>query len=201
MTTTIENGRRRPSLSEQIDRLDSILDGLAEALNEAVTMAVKEAVSVAVKEAVQAVMAEVLANADVLARLRGIASSPAHGGAPKPNALKRFLGRVRDCAASGLRVCASAPRRIGSLLTAAWSGLGELRQFKVPLLTAVGVGTAVGTGAYFAGPYLAALAGWIAGFSTTLFLQLGLWLRRKANGVFGFGRRAPCSFAEEVTIG
>jgi hypothetical protein len=86
-------------------------------------------------------------------------------------------------------------------LTAAWSDLGALRQFKVPLLTAVGVGIAEGTGAYFAGPYLAALAGWIAGFSTTLFLQLGLWLRRSTNGVFGFGRLAPCSFAEEATVG
>jgi hypothetical protein len=186
MTTTIENGRRRPSLSEQIDRLDSILDGLADALNEAVATAVKEAVGVAVKEAVQAVMAEILANADVLTRLRGITASAPNGEPAQPNALKRFLGRVRDCAASGLRVCASAPRQIGGLLDAGWIRLGALRQFKVPLLTAVGVGAAVGTGAYFAGPYVAALAGGVAGFTTTLFVHAALWLRRTAGGLLGF---------------
>ena len=39
MTTTNNaavNSRRRPTLSDQIDRLDRTLDGLAEALNEAV---------------------------------------------------------------------------------------------------------------------------------------------------------------------
>jgi hypothetical protein len=34
MTTTTTNGRTRKSLAEQIDRLDAILDGLADALND-----------------------------------------------------------------------------------------------------------------------------------------------------------------------
>ena len=56
MTTTTNNAtnsRRRPTLSDQIDRLDRTLDGLAEALNEAVADAVKSAVGAAVREAVQ----------------------------------------------------------------------------------------------------------------------------------------------------
>src|SRR4051812_27446781 len=61
-TKTSSNGQVRKSLGEQIDRLDRILDGLAEGLNEAVAAAVQEAVGVAVKEAVQAVVAEVLTN-------------------------------------------------------------------------------------------------------------------------------------------
>ena len=44
MTTTTTNGRVRKSLAEQIDRLDQILDGLANGLNEAVAMVVREAV-------------------------------------------------------------------------------------------------------------------------------------------------------------
>jgi hypothetical protein len=202
MTTTTENGRRRPSLSEQIDRLDSILDGLADALNEAVATAVKEAVGLAVKEAVQVVLAEVLANAEVLTRLRGAAAgaTPAANGAARPNALKSFLGRIRRFASSSLQACASVPRRVANLLATGWRRLGALRQFKVPLLTAVGVGAAVGAGAYFAGPYVAAMAGWLAGFTATLFVHAALWLRRTADGVFGLGHFAPVVLAEETRL-
>jgi hypothetical protein len=189
MTTTTENGRRRSSLSEQIDRLDSILDGLADALNEAVAMAVKEAVGVAVKEAVQAVLAEVLANADVFARLRattGTAGESANEPS-QPNALKRFLGRARSLASAGWEVCASVPQRISGALAAAWAHLGALRRFQVPLLTAIGVGAAVGTAAYFAGPYVAAVTGWVAGFAATILVQAALWLRQTAGDLFHLG--------------
>jgi hypothetical protein len=65
MTTTNTNGRlARKSLASEINRLDSLLEGLAENLNEAVATAVKDAVSQAVREAVNAVIQEVLTNAD-----------------------------------------------------------------------------------------------------------------------------------------
>ena len=75
MTTTLNpsvntNGRSRKSLADQIDRLDQILDGLADGLNEAVASAVKQAVAVAVQEAVRGILAEVLTNPDLLAKLR-----------------------------------------------------------------------------------------------------------------------------------
>ena len=70
MVTTSTNGRARKSLAEQIDRLDSILDGLAENLNDAVATAavagVKDVVTVAVQEAVHAALVEVLSNAEGL---------------------------------------------------------------------------------------------------------------------------------------
>src|SRR3954452_20403638 len=56
------NGRARKSLEHQLDRFDSILDGLANALNESVADAVKDAVGQAVREAVQAVGGEVVAH-------------------------------------------------------------------------------------------------------------------------------------------
>lgn len=49
-TRPIANGRGRPTLADQLDRLDQILDGLAEALNAAVSQAVKDAVHTAVAE-------------------------------------------------------------------------------------------------------------------------------------------------------
>src|SRR4051812_33763369 len=82
-TKTNSNGQVRKSLSEQIDRLDHILDGLSEGLNEAVATAVQEAVGVAVKEAVSAVITEVLTNPDILALIRA-SLAPAAPPAPNP---------------------------------------------------------------------------------------------------------------------
>src|SRR6516164_7258546 len=76
MQTVLTNSKVRKSLSEQIDRLDKILDGLASALNGAVADAVTQAVSLAVKEAVQTVLTEVLANPDLRAQLQGSAVAP-----------------------------------------------------------------------------------------------------------------------------
>src|SRR5262249_18333349 len=71
-TTTLNNGVRK-TLASQLDRLDMILDGLAENLNEAVAIAaansVKEIVNVAVQEAVRAALVEILTNVEVQKRL------------------------------------------------------------------------------------------------------------------------------------
>src|SRR3954452_9425712 len=80
MTTTSPagvNGRSRKSLEHQLDRFDSILDGLANALNESVADAVKDAVGHAVREAVQAVVAELGATPQVAQAL-----AAAHGFVP-----------------------------------------------------------------------------------------------------------------------
>src|SRR5215467_12056445 len=73
MSTTTLNNSVRKTLASQLDRLDTILDGLAENLNEAVAMAaansVKEIVNVAVQEAVRAALVEILTNAEVQKRL------------------------------------------------------------------------------------------------------------------------------------
>src|SRR5262245_51799260 len=90
-TTQVSNGRLRKSLAEQIDRLDRILDGLAEALNEAVAAAVKEAVGIAVQQAVQAVLVEVLTNADLLDQVRSVVAPqpPGEPTQPSPGPRKR----------------------------------------------------------------------------------------------------------------
>ena len=72
---TLNTGTARKSLAEQIDRLDNILDGLAEALNESVAAAVQQAVGEAVAVAVQAAVVEVLTNPELQKRLH-----PAGGG-------------------------------------------------------------------------------------------------------------------------
>src|SRR5437764_13100952 len=70
------NGRARKTLADRFDRLDRVLDGLAEGLNEAVAQEVQRAVGLAVREAVQAAVAEVLSNPDLAARLQAQPGRP-----------------------------------------------------------------------------------------------------------------------------
>src|SRR6476661_3311259 len=100
MSTTNLNGQRK-TLATQLDRLDSILDGLAEALNEAVADAVRQSVAAAVGEAVQAAIKEVLTHPELLRAAAAAAAplpAPAVEAAKKPSALRRLLeGAGRAC--------------------------------------------------------------------------------------------------------
>jgi hypothetical protein len=92
-TTTNTNGRTvRKSLADQIDRLDTMLEGLADGINETVTAVVQDAV----KKAVQAAIGEVLANAELQNRLQAAQSTnnaPARPATPSfGQKLKGWIG-------------------------------------------------------------------------------------------------------------
>jgi hypothetical protein len=57
---------QRKQLSSQLDRLDTVLDGLPDALKRSVADAVKDVVGQAVKEAVETTIKEVLGSPDLL---------------------------------------------------------------------------------------------------------------------------------------
>jgi hypothetical protein len=180
MTTmmTQTNGRARKSLSDQIDRLDTILDGLADALNQAVAEAVQQTVAVAVRAAV----AEVLAHPDLRPRLTpeaeaGLRPSPikrllaaarrtANRGTAAVGRFFRWLGgavcrlpaMTRRLAAASLRRLAVGARRLPGLT---W-------RLRGPVLLALGVGGVVGWGCYVAGPLIASTFGGLAGAAETL---------------------------------
>jgi hypothetical protein len=59
-----------------------------------------------------------------------------------------------------------------------WQQCRGLGQLKYQLLGALAVGEAVAVGAWYAGPWLAALVSGVGGFTTSLALQGWLWLRR-----------------------
>ena len=199
MTLTNTESRPRKSLAEQIDRLDSLLDGLAENLNEAVATAVegavaravKLAVGEAVKETLQAVIAEALTNADLLAAARTLLApgSPVDAPAdpPEPREPSRGLfRRACDGVKAGLGVAAAAchgagasvAKRAAAVTSAAHSGGRLLRRFRGRLLAACGVGLAAGALTYLAGPWLAVAASAAAGFVTTLAVQARAGLSR-----------------------
>ena len=57
-------------------------------------------------------------------------------------------------------------------------------QHKLLFALCVISGAVVGLAAYCGGPYVAAFAGWTAGFTTTLSVQAGIWLRRTIGFTF-----------------
>jgi hypothetical protein len=194
MQTVLTNSKVRKSLSEQIDRLDKILDGLAEALNGAVADAVTQAVSLAVKEAVQTVLTEVLANPDLRAQLQGSAVAPIAADAfPVIRSTGTSLvDRVAQTAAHLANWCtirlhglAQLGRRavlqVGRVATDLLARVQGLRLFVRPLAAALLLGVATGIAAYCAGPWLAG----VVGGAGSLGLRLALQVRRLVCKAWG----------------
>jgi hypothetical protein len=185
-TTTNTNGRAKKSLADQIDRLDSILDGLAEALQGAVAEAVTEAVGLAVKEAVKCVLAEVLSSPEFLKRLRQVAASsnptPVMTAPHGPGLVRRWSGRATAWALERLgdvrQAATAAANFIGRSISRAGRYVQALLPFRRQLLLSAAVGTLAGIAAYHTTPMLAAAAAWMGGFATTLTVQAAVLLRR-----------------------
>ncbi len=202
MTTLNANGRsERKSLASQLDRLDRILDGLADGLNEAVAAAVKEAVIAAVEAAV----CELLASAELQRRLHPqpvdrpglVRRAAAALGCGLVGAAKlcwawvtALTGRGREkvvTAVAALReghdVLAGRVRRgLSAFARQVWlAGFvarSLARRFRRVLLVAVLSGLVVGLGCYLAGPAVASAVSGLAGFIGTLAAGLLARLRR-----------------------
>jgi hypothetical protein len=196
-TTTPKNGQERKTLSSQLDRLDLILDALAEGLPQAVDLTVRETVGAAVQEAVKAAIIEVLSNPDLLARLRP-ASKPEPATVPSPPRGPGWLGRLAGatraaCQTAGQLVkkgASKVARVAGNVVQAArhqlavtwqegkklaqagWAflrtALGVAWHMRKPLIIAVGAGTLIGVGCYCAGPVVASTVSGLAGFTGAL---------------------------------
>src|SRR5262249_7482708 len=185
-TTNDTDKKARKSLSEQIDRLDSLLDGLADNLNAAVADAVRDAVGGAVREAVQVTLLELLAHPEIKSLLQAATASCSAPPSPKtppddtdgrPGQRDR-LGAAGAWAGRQAGVAGNACARAGRWLKAGLLGVWQLR---TRLLTAVGLGAAVGLAAYLAGPWLSALAGGALGCAVSLFTRGRDWLQRRAR--------------------
>jgi hypothetical protein len=210
MQTVLTNSKVRKSLSEQIDRLDKILDGLAEALNGAVADAVTQAVSLAVKEAVQIVLTEVLSNPDLRAQLQGssVASIAAGNDPAIRSTTTSLVDRVAQNAAHLANWCTAqlhalaqlgrrAVRQVRRVATDLLARVRGLRLFVLPLVAALVLGVATGIAAYCAGPWLAGVVGGAGGLCLRLALRIRcvlchVWrspiLARVRAALLGLGR-------------
>ncbi len=182
MTTMTTNGQARKTLAQQIDRLDAILDGLADALNESVADAVKQAVGLAVEQAVRGVLAELFMNPQALARVRDAIGANSPEPAPAcaaPSAPKRLRDAwlavrhgAQQLAAASLRAVQHGRQTAAATWRrASWTlSSGRL----VLVAAAVGIGLAVL--AYHATPWLAATFTGFGGFVAARAAQAGDWL-------------------------
>jgi hypothetical protein len=159
------NGRAaRPSLGDQLDRLDGILNGLSDALNESVTTAVTAAWGNAVREAVEAVIREMAARA---APQSAVSTDPGVVVAGRPRRLLRFRvsAVVREIVAPAGRTTGRFFCRLGAPLVA----LGR-RTSQAPgrFAASAMAGVVAGASAGVCGPLFGAVLGGLAGFVAAL---------------------------------
>jgi hypothetical protein len=173
MTNT--DGRTRKSLSEQIDRLDAILDGLSDGLTETVAAAVSEAAGRAVKEAVQAVLAEALSNPALRERaLHADSQSAPRTDSPSvPRPLARRVAWLGARARSCVQTCLAGLCWLRG--TAVRLSLLAGSRLRAALLAARAVAAGVD---HFARARLAAVACRLSGCATGLAAAAGSALRR-----------------------
>jgi hypothetical protein len=190
--TMIDNiPRPRKNLADQIDRLDSILDGLSEGLNEAVATAVKEAVTTGVQQAV----VEVLTNADLQQLLRPPAppTPPAAPAPPESSGGGGFLAGLwrglKGTAAKVGEAAGRAARGVGNWLAATGRKARDLMSGGVKMVRrgacalhaavlssrvaqVVGVGAVIAVGCCLAHPALAGVVAGVAAAAAAAVSQL-----------------------------
>lgn len=187
-TAVPSNGKMRKSLASQIDRLDAILDGLADAIPEVVAETVRAVAQQTVRDVVQAAITEILTNPEILARLRAASGVGAASRATRPTLrqqLQAVWQRIRACASSARALAGAASRSLacGLLhivrqLVVLGQRCKEARRYKFQLLSALAVGAALAVAAVCGGPWLASVTSGLGGFGSTLGMHAGLWWRR-----------------------
>ena len=111
-------------------------------------------------------------------------SQPAPAPCMHPSTSRKpgLLGRAWARARAGVQRVGNALRagaqRVRQGMATAWGSLRLLRPIRSQILTALGVGAAAGVAVYFAGPWVAAASGWLAGVRSTFAVQSGIALRR-----------------------
>jgi hypothetical protein len=177
MTATLNGRPPRKQLGDQLDRLDGILDVLADALPAAVADACREGARQAMKE----VVLELLTNPDVRAMLGGGGTPPPAPAMPtvaKPNwwqMLKAKLTQWKDAVLDRATAAVQAVALTARMLTAV------LPLRRIALVT-LGVGLAVGLTALlvyrFCPPAVAAAVSGVGAAVTAAVGQAAATLRR-----------------------
>lgn len=179
MSVATSNGRPpRKQLSDQLDRLDSVLDGLSEALNQSVADASREGVRLAVKEAV----IELLTSPDLRATFH-LATAPT--SAARPTLMQRLKSRIQKAASTVRDVimagAATISMKVSAVKTAIQGSVaktGILWQLRKVLLMGLGVGLSVAFISYVTTHGVAAALSGAGAAATAVAVHTGLWVRK-----------------------
>jgi hypothetical protein len=198
-SASINNGNaQRKQLSTQLDRLDTILDGLSEALTESVADAVKEVIGQVVSEAVSLAVKEVLSSPELLkaalhkhepatptTKSRTLKDLLKSAGGYLGDKATKAAGNVKDKVITSWTWCREKVRKackatvgacVGLPGTAIRIGMG-LWTFRKSCAVALSVGVLAGVSSYFAGPVISSIASGISGAALTVsgMILLPLW--------------------------
>jgi hypothetical protein len=177
-TTTTPNGRpQRKQLSEQLDRLDSIIDVLGEGLNEAVIDAVREGTRLAIKDAI----VEILTDTTLRTKLHQASApepDPGETNLPqKPSIWNRLKNTLTHVVCKVPRVVTQPFRSLiqtGQETIQILRSLGNLR-----LLVFIGLlgMLTIGSITQFVPPPISTIVSGIAGGISAMAVQVGIWAK------------------------
>jgi hypothetical protein len=202
MSATMNGRPQRKQLSDQLDRLDTMIDCLSEALPQAVADATREGTRSAVRD----ILSELLRDPEILARLRDALGSAAPtkpsepvapaptptstSHSPGPSLLTRVGGGLQRGAsvavAKGRQAFATIRARIREAKDRAGAAI-RTAQTVVPLgrfaATAAAVGVTVAAVSYVAPQGFSAVVSGVGGAVVAAAVQTYRWLRRSARSV------------------
>lgn len=185
MNPTVFNGRQPPSphqrkqLSDQLDRFDLILDGLAEGLQGAITDAARDGTRMAVKDAICEVMND--------PTLRAVFEKLAQPVPEKPTLRARIQAKfarakaaIVEATAPAVRAAADTVRAVTDPVVGVARAVGSVWEWKKPVLIGAGIGLAVTVVSLAATHGFAAVVAGVGATVTAVTVQLGQYLRKTA---------------------
>jgi len=192
-TATMNGKPQRKQLGDQLDRLDSIIDALAEGLPGAVADACRDGARAAVKD----VLIEVMTNPELRAMLAPQQThlpntpvtppEPMPAPEPKPSLWSRLKAKAAAMRDSLTGAIAKAKEAVVTRCTAAKDtvvAVGKATGEAFPLqrvgLVASSVGLVVGIACLLVPQTMSATVGAIGAACTTVSVQTGFWLRKAA---------------------
>ena len=182
-TATSTNGRpQRKLLSEELDRLDSIIDSLAEGLPEAVAAAAREGTRAAVKDAI----VEIVSNPELRALLQ-MPTAPNTPAASEPNPARPSIwSRIKARIAAAKAVIVERARVAKAFAVEACKTFAMVVPVKQIALVG-GVVLLASAALYFAPAGLSAATCAVAGAMAAAVVQVRNWSRRAARTLMATG--------------
>jgi hypothetical protein len=186
MTTTTNNDRpRRKQLSDQLDRLDGIIDALGEGLNEAVADAAREGTRLALKDAI----VEIMTDSTLRATLHQATAPQPTNEPARPvkqqgfwQRLKAGAGRaakaVQHMAANSVNVVRREATAVANAAAHGVRTVAGLGVFKKLALVGLAAGAAVAAVFCIAPHAVTAGLGGVGRMVAAAAVQAGFWARR-----------------------
>ncbi|CAN5183457.1 hypothetical protein BH11PLA2_BH11PLA2_07750 [soil metagenome] len=188
------NGRPRKQLSDQLDRLDEVINGLEEFLPQAMADAARDGI----RQAFRDVVAELITDPATLDRIRNAivpnAVSTVVQAETTISAFTRLKARLRSIRGKFVAGSAAAIRSVTSVghlirktaadrYGAAKSRFRLLTLLALPVksmvIVGLGIGVAVTVISYLAPHHVSAAISGCGASLTAMTMQIGLWLRRR----------------------